>query len=139
MAREFVVQFLSLVGPFVLAMLAAIASYLAPLARRLFAQRLIGSAVELLGVLAATAVANAYQTVVKDLKDPSKPGVWSAEAAASVKASVLRDLRVLGAGALQQLETHGLGPAAVDALLNQLVESAVVDLEHRVSPTLPHA
>lgn len=132
MSFELVSQFLWILVPIVYAVLAAVATYLAPFARRALSHRAFGSSLELLSTLATTGVANAHQTLVKDLKDPAQPGAWSAEAGASVKASVLRDVRALGADALRLLEARGLGPAAIDTLLNQLVEAAVVDLHQRL-------
>lgn len=90
----------------------------------------VRSAVVMLSTLIETLVGNAMQTVVADLRDPSKPGEWSAVAAASVKESVLKDLHVLGRQSIDALKSAGqINPEQLDKLLDRMLEAAVFKLK----------
>lgn len=127
--RDFFAQATGLLLPLLLALLSLAVAYLVPLINRVAKNRIARDALDALTALAATAVANAAQTVVADMKDPSKPGAWGAVAAAAVKRQVMDDVRRFGAAALAQLGATGMAPDALDALVSQLVEQAVVKLK----------
>ena len=77
------------------------------------------------------AVAAVAQTVVNDLKDPSKPGTWSKVAAATAKASAVRiALSTLSAQTRATLDAHCGG---AEAWCDVAVESEL-DARKRTPP-----
>ena len=91
----------------------------------------VQSALSALGEISLTCVAHAWQTVVEDLKDPEKPGVWNDRAKADVKASVSADVAMLAASALRTLREVGMSEQSIQSLLDKTVERAVADLKSR--------
>ncbi len=127
---------LVILHPLFLLGLAALVVYLVPLLRRRLKSKLAADALSALLAVAATVVANAEQTVVANLKDPAKPGVWDDSTKLAIKASVLADARALGAGPMRDLMATGLDPERVDVLLSQMVERSVLDLHARAPQML---
>lgn len=85
-------------------------------------------ALEALEGLAATIVAAAASEVA-DLKDPTKPGVWNAAAAARIFQRAVYDLAHVGGQLVADLRTlQHLTPQAVEALLEAAVEGQVSKL-----------
>jgi hypothetical protein len=89
----------------------------------------LAKALQVVASLAFTIVSRISQTVVADLKDPSKPGSWNTTVAAAAKRQALDDLRAVGASVIPQLMSGGIKGAALDTLLESHVESAVLALK----------
>lgn len=91
----------------------------------------------LLGILwhyAQIAVATVYQTSVKDLKDPSKPGEWTKLAAAAARQAAETFIRTAAADVLRQLQKGG---EKTDLTVAQMIERAVVELKAQTKPRGP--
>ena len=73
--------------------------------------------------VAEASVANVEATIVKDLKDPSKPGKWDHVAAESAKNAAMDQAKDIGRMLLLELNTHGIDSAK---LLGALIEKAVM-------------
>lgn len=131
MTPQFVAQVLVILLPLLVPPLALLILWVVPLIRARVKNKLVADLLAGLATVAGIVVAHASQTVVQNLKDPSRPGTWDAQTAAAVKAVVLRDLRELGAQELEQLRTlRKLDGPTVDKLLEQLVEAKVLELKH---------
>lgn len=75
--------------------------------------------------VAAIAV-GAGASSVRDLKDPTRPGLWTPEAAARFRNAAVASVMELGRGALDVVRrTQGLSAAGAEQLVEQLVEAAV--------------
>lgn len=83
-------------------------------------------------VVQATVAAMA-QTVVAPLKDPTRDGVWGADAGARVKQQALYAAREALGPVLAELGRHGLH---AETLLDTLLEAAVWRLYAAPAPTL---
>lgn len=120
---------LSVLAPLVLAVLGwAVARVSAQIRARVRNARL-RDVLALTSRVAAAGVAAAYQTTVRDLKDPALPGTWSSTIGQAVKASVIADVRRSIPAALTTLER--LGGGDVGTLLDRLVEASVLELKAR--------
>lgn len=138
--KDFIAQALVLLQPLLLALISAGVAAALPMIRKHIQNSLAASAMEALTTTAGVVVANALQTVVEDLKDPNKPGVWDASTASTVKARVLRDLRQLAANEIAEVQKlKGLHPEDVTKLLGQLVESQVLELKSRTLTIVPES
>lgn len=120
--RTIFAQIISLLLPILVPVIAA---YLAVLAQRYVKNDAVLKALQTVGVVTKIAVANAAQQTVNDLKDPMKPGTWDTVAAASVKASVVADVKLLGKQPLALLEEHGMDTST---LVDRGIESEVHSL-----------
>jgi xanthosine utilization system XapX-like protein len=134
--RQYIAEGLAILGPPLLALLGVVALRLAtrvsPLLARWLGAKASAQALELAGAVVRTLVANAEQTLVRDLKDPNTPGTWSSVAAAAVKASVLRDVHAGHAYVVAALRNAGVDGTAINEVLGQLAERAVLELkQHR--------
>ena len=107
----------------------AVAAYIFKLVESAIRSHVKNAAVQdaLLGIthLAETVVKSTAQTVVADLKDPTKPGTWDEKAAASVKHSVLGELHLLSEKFRATLMAQGWTAGNIATLLKHTVESAV--------------
>jgi len=115
--------------PLVLLALAAFAAWAGRLVSRYVRDRRYALAVELVALGAAGVVADLFQHVVADLKDPSKAGTWNAVAAASVKLRAVARLRELYPHAVAVITGVLADPAKVDALFGTFVEKGVVEMK----------
>jgi len=108
-------------------LLAVFGLFLAWLQRKVSAatknQQLL-SAVDLIAHGAQGVVAELAQSVVKDLKDPNKPGTWDKVTQESVKATAIRRLQELYPHAISELEKSN--PDKVAAMVGTFVEAAVL-------------
>jgi len=86
-------------------------------------QRLLG-AVDLLSHGAHGIVATLSQSVVRDLKDPNKPGTWNDVARTAVKDTAVLQLKQLYPHAVAELARSN--PEKVQELLGTFVEAAVL-------------
>lgn len=78
-------------------------------------------------------VAYVYQRQVKDLKDPTKPGIFDDNAKRLALTTVVDLLRRMHGDKLSKLESHGID---IQRMLETMVESSVVELETKVTGTL---
>lgn len=102
-----------------------IGAYVAALVRRLIAQRLYAAHVEMIRVCARAVVAD-LQREVDDAKTVGRPGDWSRELAAEVRAAAVRRVRRLEPLACRVvLDALGADGAALDDLIGTHVEEAV--------------
>jgi len=77
----------------------------------------------------ALCVADAEQRVVRDAKDPTRPGTWSAALGAEVKAKVLEDVKQIAAVAIQTLVTTGkIDASKIDMVLERMIEQHKLSL-----------
>jgi hypothetical protein len=108
-------------------LLAVFGLFLAWLQRKVSAatknQQLL-SAVDLIAHGAQGVVAELAQSVVKDLKDPNKPGSWDKVTQESVKATAIRRLQELYPHAIAELQQSN--PDKVSAMVGTFVEAAVL-------------
>lgn len=122
--RELIALLVQLATP---AMLAVMGLFLAWVKRKLDAatdnQRLLG-AVDLLSHGAQGVVAHLSQTVVRDLKNPNKPGSWDSVSKTAVKDAAILQLKQLYPAAVAELSKSN--PEKVQELLGTLVEAAVL-------------
>lgn len=140
MNRELVASVVTALLPLALIALTALAARAASVAVRYIHDRRLALAVELAAYGAAGVVADLMQHVVRDLKDPAKPGAWNDVAAAAVRLRAVARMRELYPSAVRVLEQAADDPKRVDDLLATLVERAVVDLKtHPPGPSLPTA
>jgi len=133
--QEFTAQAISTLGPLVLLALSVLTAWLTKAAREHIQDKRLATTLETITKLVATAVADAFQTVVKDLKDPTKPGEWNATTAASIKWNVIEGVKNTAPAVLEQLQQ--LGVVKLDELLAQLVEQRVVALNAARLPPAP--
>lgn len=109
------------------AFLAALGVFFAWARRRLDAatdnQKLLG-AVDLLSHGAQGIVASLSQSVVRDLKDPNKPGSWDEVAKIAVKDAAILQLKQLYPQAVAEISKSN--PDRVQELLGTFVEAAVL-------------
>jgi hypothetical protein len=131
--REFAAQALAIVLPFLLTLITLAIGFATNWARTHFKISAQNTAVDAVFEAAVTAVSNAMQRLVADLKDPSKPGTWDAVAAASIKKSVVQDVHTLGAQALDRLKASNWTDAQRATLVEQLVERAVLEVRARTA------
>lgn len=131
--REFAIQALGLLAPLVLALIGWGVARLVPMVRARVRDQRVRDLLETVTRLAAIAVANAFQTTVRDLKRSPDGVRWGATAAAAVKASVVADVRALAPAALQELQRQG--GVDIDRLLDQLVEKSVLELKAALGRT----
>lgn len=92
--------------------------------------------------LAATTatVVSGLANEVRNLKNPGKPGTWTATDKARMAQRAVSDVKRLGAHAITALQdVHGLSQSSVDTLLASLVESQVEELRRggAESTTIP--
>jgi hypothetical protein len=109
------------------ALLGAVAYFVAR-AKRYAQARDIATATDALAVCARAAVAKTEQSYVRTLKDPSKPGEWNETAERAAFTRALATLRATGRAHIATLEDNGVPMADRDALLETLVEEAVLTL-----------
>jgi hypothetical protein len=133
--QELFTQCLQALAPLVPAALGLIVASLTPVLHRHITDRRVAGLMEILANVVAIGVANAYQTVVSDLKNPARPGCWDERAAASVKASVIQDVKQLLPRVVSALAAAGVKD--IDALLSRLVEQSVLELRTRIDPRSP--
>lgn len=129
LTRTFVAAALTLLQGVVLALLAAGAAWLMRTINARVKNRTASEALQLVTATVAAGVASAYQTTVADLKDETKPGVWTAAAGQSLKRQVVDTAKRLAPEALARLAATGLDPARLEVLLGQLVEQEVLKLK----------
>lgn len=137
MNRELVASVVTALLPLALIALTAFAARAASVAVRYIHDRRLALAVELAAYGAAGVVADLMQHVVRDLKDPAKPGAWNDVAAAAVRLRAVARMRELYPSAVRVLEQAADDPKRVDDLLATLVERAVVDLKTPPSSPSP--
>ena len=120
-------QFTALAVPVCLALLAILAARILRVVTQHIRDRRLALAIELAAYGAAAVVADLGQRLVHDLKDPSKPGAWTPNAASSARLQAIARVRELYPAAVKII-TDSLGDAGrVDDLLGTLVERAVVE------------
>lgn len=96
----------------------------------------VANALSLLTSLAGT-LATAVADEVRTLKDPTKPGTWTSDDKAKIKARVLNDLKAFGGSAIEQFkQLNGVSTDSMDALLDRLVEQQVEVLRTKAAPML---
>lgn len=111
-----------------IAALPLLAAYIASLLRRLVAQRLYASHVDMIRVR-SLAVAADLKRNVDAAKDPTKPGGWTDEMAATVRAmAVIRVRRLEPLACKVILEALSGDQTALDDLIGTHVEEAVCQL-----------
>jgi len=138
MNRELVASVVTALLPLALIALTALAARASTVAARYIHDRRLALAVELAAYGAAGVVADLTQHVVRDLKDPTKPGAWNDVAAAAVRLRAVARMRELYPSAVRVLEQAVDDPKRVDDLLATLVERAVVGLKvHPSGPAPP--
>lgn len=81
----------------------------------------------------ADATAQIYQRYVKDLKDPTKPGVFDEQAQTRAAKDAVRIVTATHSDALVKLAGYGID---VNKFLDQSLEHAVIALEAQVTGTL---
>lgn len=134
--HSFVSQALAILAPVVLAALPVLATWLSMQLSRHVRDTRLATLLGTVTKLVATAVANAYQTSVKAMKDPAMPGEWTAETARAVKQQVLYDIKTTAPSVISELQS--LGIERVEELLGSLVEQSVVTLNAaRLPPVAP--
>lgn len=119
-------------------LVAALTLVAVPYALRLVAKRTKPGALRDALLLAAEVIGIGVRdaaVAVAELKDPSKPGEWTAAAAAAVKERVIADARAAAPGAIAALEAAAADPGQADALLSRLVESELA--KFRASAAAP--
>lgn len=84
----------------------------------------LATGLDIAQTLVAAAVANAQQTVVNPLKDPTKPGEWTPTMASKTKNGVIEDVKSNAPEIFEQL--HTLGIAWPTMLISQMVEQNVL-------------
>jgi hypothetical protein len=136
MSRQLLSSLASALAPLVMIALAALAARLGQTILAHVRDRRVALALELAAWGAAAEVANLYQTLVKDLKNPASPGAWDASVGAAMKSRAIAELRRLYPEVVATLQAAGRRPDQIEALLGSLVERAVVDLKARTT-TLP--
>lgn len=129
MSRETAITFATVLLPFALAALAALAAWATRGITRLVSDRRVALALEVLANGAAAIVADLAQHVVSDLKDPLKPGTWSGVAAATVRARAVERVKLLYPQAVALAQEALANPERINDLLGTVVEKAVVDLK----------
>lgn len=134
MSREMITTLAVAALPLLLAALSALGAWAVAAWSRYIKDRRLALALELAALGAASIVAELAQTLVQDLKDPTKPGSWDQVAKASVRSTAILRLRMLYPQAVAVLTAVLRDPARVDAQLGALVERAVVDLNNRTTP-----
>lgn len=134
MSREMITTIAVAALPLLLAALSALGAWAVAAWARYVKDRRLALALELAALGAASIVAELAQTLVQDLKDPTKPGTWDQVAKASVRSTAILRLRMLYPQAVAVLTAVLRDPARVDAQLGALVERAVVDLNNRTTP-----
>lgn len=129
MSHQNIIDLAALLQPIILSIL----TILAVLAKKSLAASgaSVGTQKAMASIIDASRICagNVFQTVVRDLKDPSKPGTWDQKAKEAAKAAALTDVHTLTAGAKKALLSHGMTSAAVDSLIDKAIESAVADLK----------
>jgi len=134
--HEFTVQALTILAPLVLAALTGIVGILTPVITKYIHNARLAKVLETGAGIMATLVANMYQTVVRGLKDESKPGEWTPAAAFAAKTAVIDAFKATAPNVL--LELQALGVQQIDALLGSWVEQSVVALKTaRLPPVTP--
>lgn len=133
MTRDTIASLASALLPLVLLALAAFAAWAGRLVSRYVRDRRYALAVELIALGAAGVVADLFQHVVADLKDPSKAGRWDAVAAAAVKLRAVARLRELYPHAAATITGVLTDPSKVDSLFGTFVEKGVVELKGRAT------
>jgi hypothetical protein len=108
----------------VLVALGPVLLLLLPLVQKHVKDARLAKALQIVETLVAAAVANAHQSTVKQLKDPTQPGEWTPSAASKVKDRVIEDVKANAPEVINEL--RDLGIAWPNALLGQLVEKQVV-------------
>jgi len=123
-------QFAAVLASLVLAVLTELARRgLAALKAHVRSER-VRKAMEQLLELSSVCVMHAAQTVVEDLKDPTKPGEWNAVAARAVRESVRADVSTLAKAALGTLKTDGqFSSAELNRVVEAAIEAAVLSLK----------
>ena len=94
--------------------------------------RELRDALELLTANTALCVDNAEQRVVRDAKDPSKPGQWTEELAHETKTMVMGDIKNISRAAIDMLVSSGhMDTGQIDARIERLIEQRKLELAHR--------
>lgn len=137
MNRELVASVVTALLPLALLALTALAARASTIAVRYIHDRRLALAVELAAYGAAGVVADLMQHVVRDLKDPTRPGAWNDVAAAAVRLRAVARMRELYPSAVRVIEQAADDPKRVDDLLATLVERAVVGLKAHPPGTPP--
>jgi len=81
---------------------------------------------------ALRSVSEVYQGFVEPLKNPSKPGAWTEQAAASAKAMAVSRIRILAPTLVAALAAAG---EDTNQTLGQMVEKAVLEINSRLKAT----
>ncbi len=84
----------------------------------------LAEALSYMSALTATAVME-LKPLVRDLKDPTKPGQWNAEVAKQMKALALATVQRGGGTMLRVLQQSMEDPKAINTLLSSMVEAEV--------------
>ena len=77
-----------------------------------------------------------YQQKVKDIKDPSKPGIFDKEAQKQAAQQAINLVLSTHSSSVEKARSYGIDPTK---LLQQLVERAVFELGQSTNATLPPA
>lgn len=137
MTRETLVSVATALMPVAITILSLAGAWAAAMVARHIASRRYALAVQLLAYGAAAIVADIAQNIVKDLKDPAKPGAWDAVAKASARTTAIDRLKRLYPTAIGIVTEALQDPTKVDQLLGTQVEAAVVALDRASqSPTV---
>ena len=119
--------------------LAALVAWLAPLTYRYIGDKRVALALVVLADNTAKVVAAIAQTVVRDLKDPSKPGFWDERAAQAARREAIAQVRILIPDMVATLKAVGRSNADIDHLISTHVEATVLALKDRAKTLPTHA
>lgn len=132
--REFAALVLEATAPLVLAVLTYVFARLSESVRARVNNRAFGEAVGAIGNVAAIEVANAMQTVKRDLLDPNKPGTWDDVSKAALKRAVSARVLSLVSTPAERLRASGLTDSHVQELVDAAVERAVLEIKTLTLP-----
>lgn len=117
--------------------LAALVAWLSPMIARYVRDKRLALALVVLADTVVKVVAATAQTVVRDLKDPSKPGTWDERAAQAARREAVAQVRILIPDVVATLRAGGRSNADLDHLIATHVEATVLALKDRAQPPLP--
>ena len=125
MTPDRLAAWLSVLDPLLRYVVGALVSYTLALIAHRVRDKHRAELLQTLTKYAADAVGYVYQTVVKELKDPTARGTWDARAKEVAKQAAVDRVKRLAPGVLEALARAG---EDTEGTVDTLVERAVVDL-----------
>lgn len=122
--------------PLLLLGLAALVAWLSPMIARYVRDKRFALALVTLADTTVKVVGAVAQTVVRDLKDPSKPGTWDERAARAARQEAIAQVRILLPDVISTLKATGRSNADIDHLISTHVEATVLALKDRARDTI---